>query len=347
MGILSALLGTAISIPIVYIYRESGVVPSLIAVAAMMIVTSWWYSRKVQIQTPSMTLPQIGREASALLKLGLAFMASGLMMMGLAYVVRIIVLRKVGFEAAGLYQSAWALGGLYVGLVLQSMGADFYPRLTAIARDNPECNRIVNEQAQVSLLLAGPGVIATLTFASIVLSLFYSAEFAGAVEILRWICLGMTLRVITWPMGFIILAKGAQRAFFLTELAFTVVHIGLAFLCVEAFGLNGAGIAFFGSYVFHGFIIYPVVRQMSGFRWSPANRRTGLLFVALITLVFCGFLALPGWWATGVGALAAVLSGLYSIRVLVNLVSLDQIPSPIRRLLVKFGFERQGNRDGQ
>lgn len=179
MGVLGTLFGTIISIPVVFFLGEEGVVPSLVAVAAMTVITSWWYSRKVQIQNPSMTASQVGQEAAALLKLGFAFMASGLMVMGVAYAVRIIVLRKVGFEAAGLYQSAWTLGGLYVGFVLQAMGADFYPRLTAVAKDNTECNRLVNEQAQVSLLLAGPGVIATLTFAPVVIALFYTAEFDG------------------------------------------------------------------------------------------------------------------------------------------------------------------------
>ena len=67
------------------------------------------------------------------------------------------------------------------------MGADFYPRLTAVSKDNPECCRLVNEQAQISLLLAGPGVIATLSFATLVLALFYSVEFQAAVGLLRWI----------------------------------------------------------------------------------------------------------------------------------------------------------------
>ena len=111
------------------------------------------------------------------MKLGFAFMASGFLMMGAAYAIRILVVRKLGLEAAGLYQSAWTLGGLYVGFILQAMGADFYPRLTAVAKDDQECNHLVNEQAQVSLLLAGPGVIGTLTFAPLVIALFYSTKF--------------------------------------------------------------------------------------------------------------------------------------------------------------------------
>ena len=334
MGILGSFFGLLISIPLVYFLRENGVVPALIGIAAMTIITSWWYSRKVQIRPLPMTTSQVRHEAAALLKLGFAFMASGFLTLGAAYAVRTMVLRMVGLEAAGFYQAAWTLGGLYVGFILQSMGADFYPRLTGVARDNAECNRLVNEQAQISLLLAGPGVIATLTFASVVIALFYSAEFGPAVEVLRWICLGTTLQVITWPIGFIIVAKGAQKIFFWAELAWAVVNVGFSWICVSSFGLNGAGIAFFGSYVFHWLLIYPIVRRLSGFRWSAANSKTGLLFLPMIAVVFCGFYVLPALWATGVGTLAMILCSVYSIRVLVNLVSLDRIPPPMRRLLV-------------
>ena len=171
---------------------------------------------------------------------------------------------------------------------------------------------------------------------SLVIALFYSAKFEAAVDILRWICLGMALRVITWPMGFIIVAKNKQAIFIGAELAWTIVSVGLAFLCVKSFGLNGASMAFFGSYIFHGFMIYPIVRRLSGFRWSAENRKTGLIFVSMIAVVFCSFYVLPPLLATGVGTLAVILSGAYSIRVLVHLVSLDAIPSPVARLLVWF-----------
>jgi O-antigen/teichoic acid export membrane protein len=338
MGVLGALFGTLISIPMVYFFREKGVVPSLVGVAAMSILTSWWYSRKVRIQVPSMTASRLGQEAAALLKLGLAFMSSGLITMGVAYVVRITLLHKVGFAATGFYQSAWTLGGLYVGFILQAMAADFYPRLTGSANDNTACNRLVNEQARVGLLLAGPGVIATLTFAPVVITLLYSAKFGPAVGILRWVCLGATLQVITWPMGFIIMAKGRPGLLVFCELAWGIVSLGLAWICVTSFGLNGAGIAFFGSYIFHAFLIYPIVRRLSGFRWSTANKQTGLFFLSLIAVVFYGCYVLPLIWAASVGTLAAVVSGAYSIRVLLKLTPLHEIPRFMRRLLVGFGL---------
>src|SRR5262245_23807626 len=333
MGVLGALFGTMISIPLVYFLREEGVVPSLVCIAATSTVTGWWYSRKVRIQPAAMTLSEVQDEAASLLKLGLAFMASGLLVMGAAYAVRIIVVRNIGLEAAGFYSAAWTLGGLYVGFVFQAMGADFYPRLVSAATDNPRCNRLVNEQAQVSLLLAGPGIIATITFAPLVIPLFYSSKFVEAVEILRWICLGMALRVITWPMGFVIVAKNRQLMFFGADLAWTIVNVALAWLCVDHFGLNGAGIAFFGSYIFHGLVVYLIVRVLSGFQWSAANRRIGILFVCSIDLIFCGVYLLPPLWAAALGTMVTALSGLYSLRRLLVLLSTDRIPQQIRRRL--------------
>jgi antigen flippase len=214
MNVLGALFGTVSSIGFIYFFRQEGIVPSLIVVSVMACVTAWWYSRKIHIQALSMPWTVVGKEAALLLRLGIAFMASGFLTMGAAYVIRLIIVRRIGIEAAGFYQSSWALGGLYVGFILQAMGADFYPRLTAINQDDAECNRLVNEQATISLLLAGPGVLGTLTFAALVIALCYSSKFSEAVPVLRWICLGTTLRVIAWPMGFIVLAKGAQKIFF-------------------------------------------------------------------------------------------------------------------------------------
>jgi PST family polysaccharide transporter len=193
---------------------------------------------------------------------------------------------------------------------------------------------MVNEQAQISLLLAGPGIIATVALAPLVIALFYSNKFVEAVEILRWICLGMALRVITWPMGFIIVAKNRQLIFFGADLAWTAVNVGLAWLCVGQFGVNGAGIAFFGSYVFHGLLIYPIVRTLSGFRWSAANRKTGIIFLCSIALVFCSSYLLPTLWTAVLGAIVTVLSGLYSLRSLLNLLATEGIPKTIQGPLV-------------
>ena len=340
LTVLGSLLGTLVTIPLVYWLRERGVALSLVAVAATSLLLSWWYSRKVTIIRPSMTTAQFTQEAASLLRLGVAFMVSGFLIMGSAYVVRMILIRHGGLDEAGYYQAAWALGGLYLGIVLQSLASDFYPRLTACADDNLECNRLVNEQTQVSLLLAGPGVLGTLTFAQLVISLFYTSEFSGSVDVLRWICIGMAIRVISWPMGFIVLAKNAQKYYFWSEIFWTIVHVGLAWSLVATVGLAGAGMAFFASYVFHVILVFFIVRRLSGFFWTPKTIKFGVLFIISIALVFFGFQLLSHFWALTFGIVATLISSIYSVKTLFDAFDYQNMPKPIRRLLAFFKFSR-------
>lgn len=335
INLLTAFFATVVTIPLVYFFGFEGIAPSLVAIAAVGLALSWWYSRKMPQSSTNLSAPQFRQELGALLKLGLVFMASGLLTLASAYAVRLIVLQHGGIVEAGLYQAAWALGSLCAGFILQAMGTDFYPRLTAIVGDHAACNRLVNEQARVSILLAGPGVLATLTFAPVVMRLFYSPEFYGAADLLRWICLGMLLRIIAWPMGFIVLAKNEQAVFFWTEVAATVVHVGLAWLLVSKVGLVGSAAAFFGLYLWHSTLIYFFARKLTGFRWSPDNLRIGLVFLVSSALIFSATLLLPFWQATALGSLAVLLSGLYSLRMLIGLVPPEMLPRPIRKWVLK------------
>jgi PST family polysaccharide transporter len=211
------------------------------------------------------------------------------------------------------------------------MAADFYPRLTAVAHDDGECQRLVNEQTQISLVLAGPGVIGTLALAGLVMSTFYSVDFQQGVGLLRWICLGMTLRVMAWPLGFIVVAKGQQQTFFWTEVAATAVHVGLAWLLVPVFGVTGAGMSFFGLYIWHTALIYAIVRSSAGFRWSHTTLRIAGVFLPLIALVFALPLMLPEPYPSVLGVLVAAGSGLYSCWAMLHRLPHESVPSWLRK----------------
>jgi enterobacterial common antigen flippase len=336
LSVLGALFGTIFSVTIVYFFRQRGLVPSLVCVAAMGIATSWWYARKVKVERITMTCSEVWLEASELLKLGLAMMGGAAANLLAAYAVRIIIRQDVGIAAVGYYQAAWVLGGFYVDFILQAMGVDFYPRLTAVAGDNPECNRLVNEQTEVGLLLAGPGLLATLTFAPVVISLLYTSQFQPAVEIFRWICLGMMLRVVTWPMGFIQLAKGKRNLFLGLQFVASVLNVGLVWLGLKLFGLIGTGVAFFALFLIHLTIVGWVARELSGFRWSCANRRRAVLFTLLSALVFGSWYVLPRGLSIVLGTMLTLVAGIYSLRILCSFVPMQRLPPVAQKIATIF-----------
>jgi PST family polysaccharide transporter len=338
MNILGALYGTVFSIAIVYVWKEEGLVPSLICVAAMSIVTSWWYARKIKVAAAQISWREVYGEAAELVKLGVVFMASGLATAGAAYLIQTLVFRNLGDHEAGLYRAAWGLAGMCINFILQAMGADFYPRLTAVVNKKEECNQLVNEQVEVGFLMAGPAILGALSLAPLGITLFYSQKFGGAVEILRWLCLGMFLRVLTWPMGFIIMAKGERKIFFWTEILTNLGYVGLVWAGIKTFGLNGTGMAFFALYVFNSIAVYIIVGRMTGFSWSAENRKLASVFIPLVGIVFGSWYFLSPVLAAVLGTALTIPAGYFSMRTLCRLVPLERLPKGARKIVNVLGL---------
>ena len=186
--------------------------------------------------------------------------------------------------------------------------------------------------------MPGPGVIATLALASLVIPFFYTSKFLGAVGILRWICLGTTMQVISWPLGFIIVAKNDKILFVGSDLLWALVHIGLAWSCIRLFGLDGSGLAFFGAYIFHFVLIYVIVRHRTGFRWSLENLQLFAVFTPMTLAAFCASYWLPPLAGACVGTILTISSGFYSLRILNSIASVDLIPLRFRKLLAPLAF---------
>jgi len=334
-AVLAAVLTLTLTLPIVYIWRHDSVVALLLAAYGASMASSWWYARRIQTEAVRLSWREIVGEARPLLRLGLASMSSAVMVAASGYFVRVLVARDLGLGAAGIFQSAAALSSVYCGFILTSMGADFLPRVSAVAGDDTTCNRLVNEQAEVGLLLAFPGICATLAFSPLIVRLLYSPEFGVATDILRWQVLGVFLRVASWPMGYLLIAKGKAKLYFWTELSYNLLYAVLIWACVRLWGLQGAGIAFFVLYVYYTVLMTFVTKGLSGFAWSSANRRVASVALPISAAVFVSPLILPSPWALLATCVLTAAACLYSLRALVSVADGQTLPNALARRLAR------------
>jgi PST family polysaccharide transporter len=291
-----------------------GIVPALVAVAAIQLGFSWRYARRVPVSQVALGWRQVFAEAGSMVRLGLVFMWSALLATGVTYFTVVLITQQHGLPAAGIYSAAFALSGVFVSFVLQAMAADYYPRLTAAGNDSPEMVRLVNEQTEIGMLLAMPGLLATMALAPWVIQLFYTSEFLGAVQLLHWFILGCVGRVISWPLSYVMLALGQGRWFLFTETTFNLLHVVLITLGLYFFGIEGVAIAFFVLYLGYIGATYLVSRHLIGFRWSAACTRLALLALPPIVTTFIAVRWLPLWPATVVGCLITVVVSVHALR---------------------------------
>jgi PST family polysaccharide transporter len=326
LEVLGAFWGAFFGLPILYLLRVEGIAPYLAVIAGTTLAASWLYARKISVAAFGLSIKEIWSESKNLISLGILLMISALLGRLVIYLTRVAVLREFGIDGVGLFQAATNLSNIYVGFILGAMGMDFFPRLSAVSQDHPACNQLVNEQAEIGLLMASPGLLATLTFAPLAIRLFYSAEFIPAYEILQWQVLGTFIRVASWPMAFIQLAKGFGKLYFMTQLTANVLHLLLIWLAIHHFGLLGTGIAFFGLYVFYLFFVYAIVRSLSGFAWSKSNMLLGMIIAPSVFLVFLFMHFLPSVWGIAFGLFSTIAMGFFCLKRLHNLIGSPLLP---------------------
>lgn len=251
---------------------------------------------------PPVRLPELSREWMILAQLGFPLMLSGLVTTLGHLAARALVRRELGEDALGQFQAAWSVGMTYLGFVLSAMGTDFYPRLTAVIGDHAAANKMINEQTEVALLLCGPALLIMLGLAPWLIQLLYSAEFGPSVEILRWQLLGDILKVLSWPLGFAILAKGASKSFFLTELTANVVLILGIYTLLPLIGIKATGVAFLASYCAYVPLVWWLGGRSIGFKW------TGTVKLQLLMLICAALVVeLMARWSPQAGAVAGIL----------------------------------------
>ncbi len=276
-----SLIGLIVTIPVYYIWRLDGIVPALIINALIWFLCVMFYYRKQTIKGIDISNKEAFEAGLSSLRLGVYIVLAGIVSTVSMFLVRAYISRNIDLDAAGLFQSAWVITNVYLGLILKSMGSDYFPRLSAISGEKEKVKKLVNEQSYIVLVIALPIIVGMLLFADFALSVLYSYDFTGAGTILRWQVLGTFLKVLCWPISFILLARNKGLVFLITEIIFYVAYLLSAYLLYPAYGLDAAGIGYLIAYAVYFPVIVWAGYSISEFKWNG-----DILKMTLVSLVF-------------------------------------------------------------
>ncbi len=332
VSVLSALLSTGLGVGAVLLWGRGGLMAFVIVgPLAGFLLGHIYVARLPKVQVPPTPLRVLAGQWRVLATLGAAFMVAGLAGTLGQLLVRTLVQRELGADALGYFQAASAISMTYIGFVLTAMGTDYYPRLTAAMHDHAAVNRMVNEQTEVALLLAGPVFLAMMGLAPWVIELLYARSFHPAADVFRWMVLGDVLKVASWPVGFIILAAGDGRTFMLTESLAVGAFVLLAWLGLPVIGVAATGVAFLGMYAILLPLVFWLARRRTGFAWAAPVRRQFAWLLMGATAVF----AAAAWAPLSGATIGLILSGGFGFYSLSRLAHKTNLAGPMGRIAGK------------
>lgn len=303
-----ATFGLITSVPLYYWLGIEGIVPTLILNSLCSLLLSWFYSRRIKIEKVNVTPKQTLEQGKLMLVMGVSMSISGILSTVVAYAIRGYIQANGGVEQVGLYQAGFVIMTTYVGMVMNAIATDYYPRLAAINKDNQKCREAVSQQGEIGVMILAPMLTLCLVFMPFVLKILYSDKFLAANEYISWACLGMMLRLASWVISFLFVAKAESKLFMLNELSANIYYLAFSLIGYKILGLTGLGIAFAVQYFVYFIQCYLIARKRYNFRFSKSFIRCYGIQLLLIIACLIIVLTLSGWQKYIIGSLIIAIS---------------------------------------
>ena len=112
----------------------------------------------------------------------------------------------MGYYAAGIL-----IINAYVGMIFNAMATDYFPRLSAINKDNNAIQKVVNEQAEIAILLITPIITLFLLFKELIIQILYTPSFLVITGLVTFGILGTLFKAVSFSLVTLLLPKGIQK----------------------------------------------------------------------------------------------------------------------------------------
>lgn len=266
--VLSALLATVIGVGAVWTWGEDAVLVFVLAVPLSSLLVASWFIAGLKIPKVKVGARGIAIQGVRLAKLGVLFMLAQLVISFGFLAVRARIEWQFDTVALGIFEAAWLLSSVYLGAVVTAMTTDYYPRLSGLADDDSATAALINDQTRVALWLCGPMCVALIGLAPVAIYVLFSAEFSAAGEILRWLLVGDVLKVMAWPLGFVLLARHDGRGYLALQTMAILAMVSVVWLGLAKIGLVAASLGILVMYCVYLPVGRAFIRRHLDFDWD-------------------------------------------------------------------------------
>jgi len=320
--LLGSILGTIISLPLYGWFGISGIVPAMILTAIGSLILSWFYARKVETVAVNISVSQTFYEGLGMAKLGFFIVFNGFVATASLYFVRILIRSHLGMESVGYFQAVWVIATMYINILLNSMLADYFPRLSSIKDDVEASNKLINEQLEMTLLVGTPMLMGMITFSSIAISLLYTSSFYTAIPVLKWQMIASFFTLISYTIGVLYLSKNRGWYAIISETIRQCIYIAFVFFGWKFFGFNVLGIGFFvANFISLLFVIFSA-KKINSFWFSSTNVKQILILFIFIFLTLISSIYFENYIQYLVNVVLILLASVYCLNRLNKLLDI-------------------------
>lgn len=164
--------------------------------------------------------------------------------------VRNYIISHISLAEAGYWQGVVRISDIYLSFITSTLGLYYLPRLSEITRKDELLREIKNGY----LLLLPLTIISSITIyllKDLIINVLYASSFANMTKLFLFQLIGNVLKIASWILGYLMIAKAMTRLYIITEIVFGILYYLLTVVFVSRFGTIGATYSYALNYLFY------------------------------------------------------------------------------------------------
>lgn len=262
LNAISSIIGLLCTLILVHFYNVKGAIYSLVitqflsSIATFFLIRKYnWFDKKYFINNIfDITI------FKKLLEYSLMGVFSSISIPIVQLIIRNIILSKAGIDASGCWQGMTRISDSYLLIVNTVLSAYYLPQIASLQTKKEIKVEIVN-----GIKIIIPIVVFTCfliyLFRFQIIDLFFTRKFLLMEKLFLYQLTGDVIRVLTWLISYIILAKSMTKIFLITETIFAISSVSLTYYFVNKYGIEGSSIAFAINALFYLITILYFLRK--------------------------------------------------------------------------------------
>lgn len=169
-------------------------------------------------------------------------------------VIRSYISQEFGLNYAGYWEAMIRLSAAYLMLVTTTLGVYYLPRLAELTHLD-EIKKEVYLGYKFIFPLAVVGGLSVYLLRDWIIALLFSQAFMPMRDLFLWQMIGDSLKIGSWILAYLMLAKAMTKLFVTTEILFALSSVGLTYLFSKLFGFEGVSIAHLVNYALYWLVM--------------------------------------------------------------------------------------------
>ncbi|MBN2350558.1 MAG: O-antigen translocase [Bacteroidales bacterium] len=164
--------------------------------------------------------------------------------------VRTYIINNVSVIDAGYWQGIIRICDLYIVFITTTLSIYYLPKLAEVKTRKALLKEIFQGYSFIlPLVILSSAFIYFLR--DFIINILFSSSFVEMKSLFLYQLIGNVLKIASWLISYLLVAKAMTTIFIISELSFGLVYYGLTIVLINKFGVIGATYAYTLSYLYY------------------------------------------------------------------------------------------------